>query len=90
MADGQKRNVDDVVDALALLGMAPEGRSERQTMVNRLYDLKEQGFLKRLGRGVYQLATAVQAEPSLPVSEGNGRMVPDPEEDQSATPGATS
>lgn len=58
MADGVARNVDMILAELERRGEETAAQGTRQQVGNRLVELKNQGYLKPLERGVYVLASA--------------------------------
>ena len=70
MADGRPRSIADVDAALHERNFKP--RPSRSSITNRLVDLVQQGYLERVKRGRYQLASAA-AE-----AKENGDRAPGP------------
>jgi hypothetical protein len=62
MADGETRTVEEVALILQAVDRHPGGDRGRQTINNRLSDLSDQGYLTRVGRGIYVLSDEARAE----------------------------
>jgi len=70
MADGRNRDADAVLAVLEKKNAVPDTDNPRQQILNRLSELATEGYLDRVGRGVYKLAP-VPAQPELATPEGN-------------------
>jgi hypothetical protein len=59
MADGVERSAKDIYEALRDRDALPAGTTaqQKQKIANRLVELRDQKYLERPGRGVYQLAS---------------------------------
>jgi hypothetical protein len=85
MADGEARNVRQVLGLLALEDEYKDVLPARTTVSNRLNELGSAGYLKRVGRGTYQLATQDGSAPSVEATgsekaESDSRVIRDDDE----------
>jgi hypothetical protein len=77
LADGGARNADAVLAEIERRGDETAAQGTKQQIGNRLVELRKQGYLEPLERGVYQLASAEakrndagRESPLLPVQPG--------------------
>jgi hypothetical protein len=65
MSDGKTRNVEEICASLRELDEFPGGKRARQTVTNRLHELRQSGYLEHLERGVYRPAANADAARAL-------------------------
>lgn len=58
MADGQRRHLDDILKVLSVTEPFASNMPGRNSVSNRLFDLDKKGYLHRVARGTYQLASS--------------------------------
>ncbi len=64
MADGQRRHLTDVLAVLEATEPFASNMPTRNSVSNRLFDLEKSGYLRRIERGTYQLASTSDTAPS--------------------------
>ena len=97
LADGKPRTTDEVADELAQMPAFQSKPPSQQTVTNRLFDLYKEAYLRRLDRGIYQLAIADQlasseahgnaTEPRVQTEEPTPEQKPPGEEAAAPRPG---
>jgi hypothetical protein len=84
MVDARQRDVDEICGLLERRKAMPEGERGRQSVINRLGELVDEGYLNRVSRGTYQrrLPTVIASDSF----QFRGQQQPLPASSQRPTP----
>lgn len=63
--DGQRRTLAEVAEVLREQDDFRDAMPNRNTIANRHFDLKNEGYLRAVGRGTYELAASNGSAPSV-------------------------